>query len=208
MLLIAAVVLLAAVVAIHRWLTHVGPLPGDSWATYHFEPWQVADEPRSLRLFDSIFNWLGTPLPALLLAAITIAGLVRRGRRDEIIGLLIAACAIAANSVLKAVWGPTPLWLESGRGGVNFPSGHTVFAAAMIGYVALLAYRHHHPRWGTLAVLVGLCMGPTRVFAGSHLPSDVVAGYLQGGAWLLAAAAWLEVSRVTRTTMRRPYMTV
>lgn len=195
--------LLAAVVAIHHRLTHVGPLPGDSWAIYHFEPWQVASQPRALRSFDSLFNWLGTPLPAILLAVITIAVLLRGGYRDEIVGMVIAACAIAANSVLKSAWGPTPLWLENGRGGVNFPSGHTVFAAAMIGYVALLAYRHHHPYWGTLAVLVALCMGPTRVFAGSHLPSDVIAGYLQGGAWLLAAAAWLELSRTARRATRR-----
>jgi undecaprenyl-diphosphatase len=201
-------VLLAAVVAIHHWLTHVGPLPGDRWAADHFEPWQVASQPRSLRSFDSLFNWLGSPLPAIALAMLTIAGLLRGGDRDEIAGLVIAACAIAANSVLKSAWGPTPLWLESGRGGVNFPSGHTAFAAAMIGYLALLAYRHHHPCWGTVVVLIALCMGPTRVVSGSHLPSDVVAGYLQGGAWLLAAAAWLEVSRVTRATTRRPSMTV
>jgi undecaprenyl-diphosphatase len=67
----------------------------------------------------------------------------------------------------------------------SFPSGHTTFAAAVVGFATLLAIKERR-----FVVAVGLAaivaaMGPSRVLLGVHWLSDVVAGYAIGFAWLI-----------------------
>ena len=67
----------------------------------------------------------------------------------------------------------------------SFPSGHTcaAFAAAMI-WVRTLPWR-----WGRIAAAaLAVCMGLSRLYAGVHYPSDVLAGALVGS--LCAWAVW------------------
>jgi len=74
----------------------------------------------------------------------------------------------------------------------SFPSGHSAEAAAVYGVLAILAVsimsRH---RWLPVlgAVLIVLMVGVVRVYLGTHWPSDVLAGYALGGAWLGVVAA-------------------
>jgi membrane-associated phospholipid phosphatase len=72
----------------------------------------------------------------------------------------------------------------------SYPSGHA--GAALIAYLSLATVlqrlrRHKRgPRWIALAgaVLLVASVGFGRVYLGVHWPSDVLAGYLLGGAWL------------------------
>jgi undecaprenyl-diphosphatase len=59
----------------------------------------------------------------------------------------------------------------------------------VFGIVAWFAW--HHGRRDAALILGGLvvAMGPARVLASAHLPSDVLGGYLLGGAWLLVVLA-------------------
>jgi undecaprenyl-diphosphatase len=81
--------------------------------------------------------------------------------------------------------------------GLAYPSGHSTFAMAVYGLVAVLvapaAMRRGAPRWvGPLAVGVWLGLaagvGIARVAAGVHWPLDVLGGWALGGA--VVAAAW------------------
>ena len=73
----------------------------------------------------------------------------------------------------------------------SFPSGHTcaAFAAAMI-WVRTLPWS-----WGRItAAVLAVCMGLSRLYAGVHYPSDVLAGALVGS--LCAWVVWTIFRRV------------
>jgi membrane-associated phospholipid phosphatase len=82
----------------------------------------------------------------------------------------------------------------------SYPSGHSMGSAigfGMIAYAALLVVRRRAWRIALVAVIVVivLLVGTSRIFLRAHWFSDVIAGFLLGGAWLalcLSALAWWQ----------------
>lgn len=75
-------------------------------------------------------------------------------------------------------------------GSLSFPSGHAM--SAMVFYTAFALVVHHvAPRWSApaaaLAAFMIPVMGFTRMYLGVHYPSDVVAGWAVGAAWVWLA---------------------
>lgn len=72
----------------------------------------------------------------------------------------------------------------------SFPSGHTAAAFALYGCIAILVLGIYGRRPATrVAAVVLFCLpvvvGLSRPYRGMHYPSDVLAGALAGGLWLL-----------------------
>lgn len=82
--------------------------------------------------------------------------------------------------------------------GFAYPSGHALLAVAFYGYLAVVAGRRmRNPGRvlvGALAALLVFLIGWSRVYLGVHYPTDVLGGYLAGGAWV---ALVLLVDRAT-----------
>lgn len=185
-LLLIAAALSTAVLALGAWVELVAPLPGEravlDWQGSH-ERFGV-DEVSVL----TVFGDLASPIVAcLVVLAVGAVGLEALGRR---FALLVALCASVAvgTTALKLVFGTTPLWGEVSEH-ANYPSGHTAFATALAGLVAVACWQAGRPVAATVAAGVAAGMGPAMVLGGWHLPSDVIAGYAIGAAWLLAALA-------------------
>lgn len=118
---------------------------------------------------------------------------------------LTGALGFAVYKVLKTTIArlrpDDSMWLVTEHG-FSFPSGHTMNGLICYGIIAFLAWRVLHitgrsraARW--IAVLLGLLaflIACSRPFVGVHYPTDVIGGWLMGGAWLLfATVCWDKV---------------
>ena len=131
-----------------------------------------------------------------LIAALSIPMVAVAWPRCRQLALVLAA-ALPAGLVLElflkaVVDRPRPL-LGAGFGS-SFPSGHVLAAVAFWGLIPPWVYLVTRRRWAWAASagfagLVLVVVGLNRVYVGAHWPSDVVAGYL-GGAVFLLAAEW------------------
>lgn len=126
-----------------------------------------------LVLVASVFLWLTRHRISVYLLMIAVAG----G------GVL--------NHLLKTIFDrPRPSVVEWGTEALSksFPSGHAMSAMIAYGSVAYLCgrleatARMRVTTW-TLAALLILAIGLSRIYLGVHYPSDIVAGYIAGLAW-------------------------
>lgn len=82
----------------------------------------------------------------------------------------------------------------------SFPSGHSMMSAVVyltLGALLARTQRDHAVKIYilTIAVMLTMLVGASRVYLGVHWPSDVLAGWTLGGVWALlclAAMQWLQ----------------
>ncbi|RYZ70799.1 MAG: phosphatase PAP2 family protein [Lysobacteraceae bacterium] len=70
----------------------------------------------------------------------------------------------------------------------SFPSGHAMGSMTLAATVVLLAWPTRG-RWPMVALMAvfALLVGYSRVYLGVHFPSDILAGWMAGAAWAVAA---------------------
>ncbi len=79
-----------------------------------------------------------------------------------------------------------PLFIEPG---FSFPSGHALVSTCLYGSLAILIWKQKWPlklrvALCTIIAIMILLVGLSRVYLGVHYPSDVLAGFILGLAWL------------------------
>jgi membrane-associated phospholipid phosphatase len=139
---------------------------------------------------------------------LTAAGLWLLYRRLFRLAAFLAVTAIGSsllNAAIKQAVGRTrpvladPIATASGK---SFPSGHT--QAAIVGYgILVLVFlpavaRRWRPVVVTLAGVMVVLIGFSRVALGVHYVSDVVGAVIIGSAWLLAMTAAFSAWRQDR----------
>jgi undecaprenyl-diphosphatase len=143
-----------------------------------------------------------------VLAIITLSAagfLVLAGKRSAALFVLVAiGGAMALSSGMKAGFErPRPDLVPHGMAvyTASFPSGHATGAAASYLTLGALLARFQPRRRVkiyllTLAVLLTVAIGLSRVYLGVHWPSDVLAGWTLGAGWALLC--WLVVRALQR----------
>ncbi|MEN0015896.1 MAG: phosphatase PAP2 family protein [Solirubrobacteraceae bacterium] len=180
------VVCLLLVLALRLWLAWVGPIVGDRWALTRHD--YGGSQAAWLLDLGNVFQVIGTAVPAVLTIAWAAVFVAREEGRRGVLFLGAAALGVVFNAVLKDLSGPTPLMAQRAPGGLNYPSGHVVYATVVFGALAWMAWRRRRVDIVAALVFLIVCMGPFRVTLGAHFPSDVVAAYLVGVAWLVPVA--------------------
>ena len=155
-----------------------------------------------------IFTHVGSGVWLTALATVAVVLLVRRrGWADALLVAMATAGALVINPIFKQFFSrPRPaihdpnLTLQT----FSFPSGHAMGSAAVYGAIAIvLARRLRGTVWARLvvaaAVLIVLLVGASRVYLGAHYPTDVVAGWILGLAWLLVCVLALTIREAGRS---------
>lgn len=176
------------------------PFPGDRAASSWVQSWQAGWLDSAMKLV----SLPGSPPVAVLLLAVAMLAIALRGLRTE--AALVAAVTVSAyilRVALKlAIARPRPtddlVRVVDQADGYSFPSGHVMYYVVFLGMLGVVLWDEMRPgpgRWllvaavGVLLALIGL----SRVYLGAHWPSDVLGGYVFGGA-VLGAAVWVRRS--------------
>jgi membrane-associated phospholipid phosphatase len=156
----------------------------------------------------------GQTIIVVAAGAILIALLARRYERAVLILLSLVGSSLFFSVIKLLVGRPRPP-LEDARivqGGFSFPSGHAAVSATFYGTIAYILIRQVSSEVfkiivGLIAALLVLAIGLSRVYLGVHYPSDVVAGWIAGGFWLVLVAiaehVWFPQHTQPRSRSRR-----
>lgn len=145
--------------------------------------------------FDHFFiliSYAGSSQAFIILAMLSFAILMLWRKRLE--SLLLTSCLFGSwlsMIYLKSFFGrarpPGEQLLPTG--GLSFPSGHAMLSMAFYGFIAYLIIIGSKSRKGKLlAILLYFLIfliGLSRVYLNVHYASDVLAGFLFGGLFLL-----------------------
>ena len=147
---------------------------------------------------------LGGTIVLVIVSLAAFGFLVMTGKSHA--AYMLAASVIGAiilSQTLKAGFGrPRPDLVPHGARiyTMSFPSGHAMMSAAVyLTLAALLARTWTQKRVKvfiiSLAALITLAVGASRVYLGVHWPTDVVAGWVAGSAWAIfcwSIMIWLQ----------------
>lgn len=127
-------------------------------------------------------------------AAIVLFALARGSHRLALAVALVMALAPFSADLLKPLLAEPHYGFGRAIGAGSWPSGHTTAATVL----ALSAVLVTPPRWRALAApLAGILMfavGVALLVRLSHMPSDVLGGWLLGALWISLAVAALRAS--------------
>ena len=116
-----------------------------------------------------------------------------RVRLALIVAVILIGAALFTDHVKDVVGRPRPPEPLISAEGYSFPSGHTLNSTVTYGLIAVVAWRSRLTRQvrtivGAVGVVVPIVVGLSRIALGVHYPSDVLAGWLGGTAFVALGA--------------------
>lgn len=165
-------------------------------------PGNLADPigPAWLREMGRDITALGSPLIIGLVLVTVVGYLLLVGKRSA--ALLMTGAVLGGamlSTLLKTAFNRSRPDIPRVGDVLNasFPSGHTTLSAVAFLTIGILLMRvTPEPRlrvyFMTIAVLLSLMIGLSRIYLGVHFPTDVFAGWCVGGTWALlcSVVAW------------------
>jgi len=174
-----------------------------NWLHFH-----ANDSPLLRKLMFGITQLHSTP-GALGLTALAGWWLVRRGARHWMLALVAAVPGgMLLNVGLKHIFVRVRPHFDQPiitLTTYSFPSGHTVAATLFYGVLACYLARHAHSRGARAGIVVLACamvllVAGSRLYLGAHYLSDVLAGMLEGCAWLAICVTGMAALHRPRRT--------
>lgn len=194
-LIFGFLVILSLIISIYARFT--ARFPGDLYLTLRLQSFDNHFLLSVMQWVSFIFGGWGS---VLVVIVISILVWWRIGRLEAIF-IPVAGLLTLVNTVLKLAIGrprPSPdlVHVLSPEQDNGFPSRHAFFAIVILGLLAYFRFiktKNHTLQTVVLISLIVLILlvGTSRVYLGVHWPSDVIGGYLIGGA-LLTALIWFH----------------
>ncbi|MFI5776673.1 phosphatase PAP2 family protein [Nocardia sp. NPDC051570] len=156
--------------------------------------WMVDHRNGALTIAAKLASIAGDTVTLALIAALACAVLAWRHRWRQA-ALVAATTGGAAVSVVagKHLIGrarPPMVYHLVAETNQSYPSGHSLGSTAVFGVLAAVVLVDVHRRalrWWVVgaAVCAVAAIGVSRLYLGVHWPTDIVAGWLFGGLWLM-----------------------
>lgn len=137
----------------------------------------------------------------ILLTGVTICWILYKGK-DKMLEIIFLLLVMFGGEVLKEglqrIFG-----IFENEISTPFPSEQSLISITVYGFSAFLFVRHYG-RIGIrafvfFAVLVlAFLLGLNRIYFGTQLPNDIIAGYVFGGVWITFNIILLEIFRILR----------
>jgi membrane-associated phospholipid phosphatase len=170
-----------------------GPLPGDLALTRWLQGWLPPDDlAGSLLPYTSRIVWF-------LAVAFLAVTLLRRQWLAALFVFVAGVTGLLVGDALKLlVVRARPsaelVWVYDLSEGYSFPSTTALLSVVLLGMICYLAGRERPWRPFVVVVLcvwllLVLASGISRIYVGEHWATDVLGGWLFGGAWLLILIA-------------------
>jgi undecaprenyl-diphosphatase len=173
----------------------------DEWVLRRLRSPDDPRDPLGPPWFEAIWRDVTALGGAAVLTLVTLAcaGYLLIGKRYRTLALLLAVTigGLAVSVAMKALFArPRPEFMSEMEHVVSasFPSGHSMLSAIVYLTLGALLARtksalRHKVYLITMALLVTLLVGVSRVYLGVHYPTDVLAGWSTGLVWALTC--WL-----------------
>jgi membrane-associated phospholipid phosphatase len=141
----------------------------------------------------TLLSYAGEVVWFLAIAALAVALLMSRWLAALFI-LLASLTSVFIGEALKLlVASPRPsaelVRVVDPQQGYGFPSITAFLSVVLLGMIGYLIWRYSAVVAYGVLPLLALLIGLSRVYAGEHWATDVVGGWLFGGAWLLVLVA-------------------
>lgn len=150
----------------------------------------------------AVITFFGNTSVVMGIAGIALVFLLSRRYKAYAAGLTVTLIGAAVTDyAMKFIIGrarPSGLIPSMIETSFSFPSGHSTAAMALYGfmtYILCILFPEKKPIIVAVALLVIGSIGFSRLYLGLHFPSDVLAGYILGGLWLLIG---IEIVRRAR----------
>ncbi len=167
---------------------------------------QSLRSPAMTALMRSATLLAGTAFVVVATLALVAVLWMRQRRLDAVFVALAVSGGMLLSTAAKGHFGRerpvTYNALIALPASASFPSGHTMASLCLgfaTGYLALRSEMRPAAKHSIVAacVLYALLAGASRVYLGVHWPSDVIASWLLGGAWLALLTGVVESVRAS-----------
>lgn len=148
-----------------------------------------------------IVTQFGGVMGVSALVTLFVALLWLRGHRAKAVFLMVSVGGAGLlNVMLKALFqrDRPELWQRLvTENSFSFPSGHAMASSALALSLVVIFWRTRY-RWLVVvsAFIYMLLIGFTRLYLGVHYPTDVVAGWIVSGIWIVAVTLAIYYRRI------------
>lgn len=144
----------------------------------------------------------------IVLSAIMVCILLWKRQWSWLSGLVfVVAGGIILNVLLKDLFGRArPDWADTAFADAGFPSGHTMMATLIYGFIAaylILGIRSWPARFliAAMAIALVFLIALSRLYLGAHYLSDVLGAMAAGMVWLTLCLVAVETLHHYRTRL-------